>query len=101
MEQVNITLSIDSERLEALEFYLQKERSSVQKRMDELLRQLYEDTVPDLLREYLDRNAQPGAKLKRQPRPNQTKPTPAVKQSEQTISREEESHEQSRNRPLD
>ena len=38
MEKSEITISFDCERLEALEFYLGKEHSSVQKRMEEALR---------------------------------------------------------------
>ena len=54
MNKVSITLSIDDEKLGALEFSLQKEGSSVQKEMDEALRQLYEQKVPQPVREYLD-----------------------------------------------
>lgn len=47
MEKSEITVAFDHTRLEALEFYLKKENSSVQKRMDESLRHLYESTVPE------------------------------------------------------
>ena len=91
MEQINITLTFDGEQLEALEYYLQKDKSSVQKRMDEALRHLYEDTVPEVLREYLERNTQPSAKPKRPPRPSQPKPAPAPapKPTDQTTMHEE------------
>ena len=59
MEKSEITISFDCERLEALEFYLGKEHSSVQKRMEEALRQLYEQAVPEPVREFLDRKAAP------------------------------------------
>ena len=51
MEKNELKLSFDSEKMEALAFYLKKENSSVQKKMDEALRQLYEQTVPEPVRE--------------------------------------------------
>lgn len=74
MEKSEIVIAFDNERLDALEFYLKKENSSVQKQMDEALRQLYEKTVPEPVREYLDSKAAPAAKPKRPPRPSQPKP---------------------------
>lgn len=73
MEKCEIVVSFDSERLNALDFYLKKENSSVQKRMDEALRQLYESVVPEPVREYLDSKTAPAAKPKRPPRPTQPK----------------------------
>ena len=65
--------------MEALVIYLKKENSSVQNKMDEALRQLYEQTVPESVREYLDARSS-AAKPKRTPRPSQPKaaaPKPA------------------------
>ena len=81
MENNEIKLSFDSEKMEALAFYLKKENTTVQKKMDEALRLLYEQTVPEPLREYLDAKSAP-ARPKRPPRPSQSKaavpkPTPA------------------------
>lgn len=42
MEKIEITLAFDGEKLDALEYALRKERTTVQKQMDEALRQLYE-----------------------------------------------------------
>lgn len=72
MEKCEITITLDRERLEALEFYLKKENTGVQKRMDEALRQLYERSVPEPVREYLDRKAAP-ARPRRPPRSGQPK----------------------------
>ena len=73
MENNEIKLSFDSEKLEALAFYLKKENSTVQKKMAEALRLLYEQTVPEPLREYLDAKSAP-ARPKRPARPSQPKP---------------------------
>lgn len=71
MEKIEITVSFDAEKMDALKFYLKKEESTVQKKMDEAMRQLYEQSVPEAVREYLDaRNAPPP---KRPSRPSQPK----------------------------
>ena len=46
-------------------FSLRKEHSSVQSRMDDALKQLYEQAVPEAVREYLDSKAAPAPKPKR------------------------------------
>ena len=72
MENNEIKLSFDSEKMEALVIYLKKENSSVQNKMNEALRQLYEQTVPEPVREYLDARSS-AAKPKRPSRPSQPK----------------------------
>lgn len=79
MKKVNISLAFDDEKLDALEFSLRKENTSVQAKMDEALKQLYEKTVPEPVQEYLDSKAAPTPKAKRQ-----QKPKPAA--AEQKIS---------------
>ena len=79
MEKNEIMLSFDSEKMEALVFYLKKENTNVQHKMDEALRILYEETVPEPLREYLDAKSAP-IRPRRPPRPSQPKaetPKPA------------------------
>ena len=72
MKKVNITLTFDDDKLDALEFSLKKENSSVQSRMEDALRQLYEKTVPEPVREYLDSKTVPAAK----PKPPSSEPKP-------------------------
>ena len=64
MQKTEITLSFDGEKLDALEFYLKKESTTVQKRMNEALTELYERTVPEAVRAFLDRKT-PSARPKR------------------------------------
>ena len=59
MKKVEITIFIEEEMLEALEFSLRKEKSSVQKKMQEELAALYEKSVPEAVREYLERKSTP------------------------------------------
>lgn len=75
MEKETLTLSIESERLEALIFYLQKEKtSSLQKELGKILEALYEKTVPPDVRDYIDgrqkKAAPPKPKVKAPPKNN-------------------------------
>jgi len=89
MEKMEITLSFDSERMRALTIYLKMENATVQEKMDEAMRQLYEKTVPEPVREYLDIVSAPPSRPKRPTRPSQPKteqpkvpPAPAGEQKE-------------------
>ncbi len=77
MEKHEITLSFDAERMRALTIYLKMENATVQEKMDEAMRQLYEKTVPEPVREYLDIISAPAARPKRPARPSQTKGEPS------------------------
>lgn len=79
MKKISITISFEDEKLDALEFSLKKENTSVQAKMDESLRQLYERTVPEPVREYLDSRAAPSSSSRPRPkRPPKPTPKPTV-----------------------
>ena len=65
MGETNITINFDAAKLDALEFTLRKQQSSVQRRMAEMLQQLYEAEVPEAVREYVDSKAVPAPRPKR------------------------------------
>ena len=65
MGEANITINFDAAKMDALEFALRKQRSSVQRRMAEMLQHLYEAEVPEAVREYVDSRSAPAAKPKR------------------------------------
>lgn len=69
MNKVNITLAFDDEKLDALEYSLQKDKSSVQAKLDEALQKIYQESVPEAIREYLDSKSSV-AKPKRSARPS-------------------------------
>lgn len=81
MEKVCVTVSMEEERLKALEFALKKKNSSVQRRMDDALRQLYEKEVPEPIREYVDSLLAPP------PRPR--RPVRAAKATEESSKTEQ------------
>ena len=78
MSKIEVTLTFDDEKLEALEFYLRKENGTVQKRMDEALRKLYEEMVPEEVREFVDRKTPPPPRPKRPAKPPAPKPAPSA-----------------------
>ena len=83
MKKVNITLTFDDDKLDALEFSLRKEHSSVQEHLEDALNALYEKTVPEPLREYLDSKVVPAPKTKRTakstaPKTPNSEPKPAA-----------------------
>ena len=80
MDKEELTLSFDGERMRALTIYLKMENTTVQEKMDEAMRQLYDKSVPEPVREYLDIISAPAARSKRPPRPSQSK-APAPKQT--------------------
>ena len=94
MSKIDITLTFDDEKLDALEFYLKKENSTVQKRMDEALRKLYEEMVPEVVREFVDRKAPPPPRPKRPARP------PAPKSAPENKNDKEGSDGQQRDQPV-
>ncbi len=76
MEKHEITLSFDAERMRALTIYLKMENATVQEKMDEAMRQLYERTVPEPVREYLDIISAPAARPRRPARISQARQRP-------------------------
>ena len=83
MKKATVTVTFDDEKLGALEFSLRKEHSSVQEHLEDALNALYEKTVPEPLREYLDSKAVPAPKPKRTaksaaPKTPNSEPKPAA-----------------------
>lgn len=83
MKKATITVSFDEDKLSALEFSLKKEGASTQTRLEETLGQLYEQTVPQPVREFLDSRAAPPARPKRPARPApKDRPAPSGQEKE-------------------
>ena len=83
MKKANITVAFDEEKLDALEFSLKKEGSTVQATLEQTLAQLYEQTVPEPLREYLDNRSAPAPRPKRPVRPApKAQPAPSGQEQE-------------------
>ncbi|KAF5057873.1 DUF6103 family protein [Oscillibacter sp.] len=80
MAKINLTISFDEEKMAALDFSLRKENTTAQRSMEQALQELYEKTVAQPLREYLDSKTAPTAKPRRPVKSAASKqPTTAVK----------------------
>lgn len=90
MEQVNITIALDPLRLDALEYFLKLENTSVQKQMDEALKKLYEEKVPETMRGYLDWKQSAASKAKRPAPKPANKPQPKVTPPQAAPSKDEQ-----------
>ena len=77
MNKVPLTFSFEEDKLEAMEVFIKKEGSSIQKKMEETLKKLYEEVVPEPVREFVDAKA--GGKPKRPAPSPKPKPTPKAK----------------------
>ncbi len=53
-----IAVTMEQEKYEALNFYLEKNGKEIQKELEDNLKTLYEETVPKEVREYIEYQAQ-------------------------------------------
>lgn len=88
MEKTELTVSLETERMDALRYFLEKENTTPQKQMEEALAALYEKCVPADLREYLDSRLKPPAAARPRPRrpahPPASHPAPPAETREDT-----------------
>jgi hypothetical protein len=70
MEKTELTVSIEPERLDALQFFmLSKAKTTPQKELERALEEMYEKYVPADTREYLDSKRKPAPARPRPKRP--------------------------------
>lgn len=88
MEKTELTVSLETERMDALRYFLEKENTTPQKQMEEALAALYEKYVPAELREYLDSRLKPPTAARPRPRrpshPPAARPAPLAEAGEDT-----------------
>ena len=73
MDRSTRPLGCDAAKVAARECGLRKQRSSVQRRMEDVLQQLYESEVPEAVREYVDSKSAPAARPRRPAKASVTK----------------------------
>lgn len=70
MEKAEIKLTMETERMDALTYYLQKKNSTqLQKELGKVLEKIYEETVPQDVREYIERQQKKAAPSRPRPKP--------------------------------
>lgn len=78
MKNTTLTISFNTEKLDALIFHMGKKDASLQDELNETMQKLYEKYVPQATREYIDDKVTREGKTKERPRrPARTMPHPA------------------------
>ena len=67
MKTVTITVSIEQDKLKALQFYANKRKANLQSELDEFLLKLYEKYVPVQTREYIESQVEPSREQPKRP----------------------------------
>ena len=75
MNKIDVTISIDDDKLNAMTHYLKKKNTTPLKELTKVLDTLYEQTVPEEVREYIESRSAPASRPKPKPAP---KPATAV-----------------------
>lgn len=75
MNKIDVTISIDDDKLNAMTHYLKKKNTTPLKELAKTLDTLYEQTVPEEVREYIESRSAPASRPKPKPAP---KPATAV-----------------------
>lgn len=92
--KVEIKIMFDAEKLDALEVFLSESNSSVQKKLAEDLQHLYEKTVPEPVRKFVD--AKTGTKPRRA---SSSGSSQARAKTPPTPQKETDKHDQSKGQP--
>ena len=73
MKNTTLTMSFNTERLDALTYHMEKKEADLQEELKDYLQKLYEKYVPQATREYLDdrisreENARPSRSVRQRP----------------------------------
>ena len=67
MKTVTVTVSIEQDKLKALQFYAAKRNANLQSELDEFLLKLYEKYVPVQTREYIESQVEPAREQSKRP----------------------------------
>ena len=75
MSKIDLTIPFEDEKLDALTHFLKKKNTTPLKELTKVLDTLYEQTVPEGVREYIESRGAPASRPKPKPAP---KPATAV-----------------------
>ena len=75
MSKIDLTIPFEDEKLDALAHFLKKKSTTPLKELAKTLDTLYEQTVPEEVREYIESRSAPASRPKPKPAP---KPATAV-----------------------
>ncbi len=82
MRNTTLTISFNTEKLDALNFHMGKREADLQTELNDTVQRLYEKYVPQATREYIDDKVMRDAAGRERPRrPVHTAPRPSVGES--------------------
>lgn len=98
MEKTELTVSIELDQLDVLNYFLAQENTNAQKELNRMLTELYEKKVPEQMRGYFDSkrkgvSAKPKRPANSVPKPV-TKPLPVSVSGKPEENEKEKHHEQ-------
>ena len=85
MNKIDVTIPIDDDKLNAMTHYLKKKNTTPLKELTKVLDTLYEQTVPEEVREYIESRSAPASRPKPKPAP---KPTTAVATAKEEVKKD-------------
>lgn len=68
MKKATLTVSFDSEKLDALTYHMGKKEADLQTELEDTVQKLYEKNVPQATREYIDDKLMRGVTAKSKPK---------------------------------
>lgn len=86
MKNTTLTLSFNTEKLDALTFHMSKKDTDLQEELNDTIQKLYEKYVPQATREYIDDKVARDAEAKERPR----RPARSVSRAADTAQQEGE-----------
>lgn len=91
MEKIELKVTMEPERLEALRYFLSaKEKSTPEKELQRALEELYEKYIPGEMREYLDSKCKPATSHPRPRRSARASQVPRAQSAEDSTVSEQE-----------
>ncbi|MBO4914383.1 MAG: hypothetical protein J5449_04175 [Oscillospiraceae bacterium] len=94
MEKTELTVSIEPDRLDVLNYFLSQENTTAQKELDRMLTELYEKKVPEQMRGYIDSKRKGASTKPKRPAAPAPRPAPVSVPGKQAEHTKEERHEQ-------
>ena len=85
MNKIDLTVPFDDDKLNAMTHYLKKKNTTPLKELTKVLDTLYEQTVPEEVREYIESRSAPASRPKPKPAP---KPTTAVATAKEEVKKD-------------
>ena len=84
MKNTTLTVTFNTEKLDALTFHMEKKSADLQNELNETIQKLYEKYVPQATREYIDDKVSRDAAGRGRPRrPSRPVPRPAAEATAQ------------------